>query len=101
MSLVARWLAPSSSKRLEPGFILCNSVFLQRTYLYDYLTESAKGQIKPKADLCAEDSPKKQTNERICFVCFVAFHSKQNKFVNSVFGRIYGAPILLLVSSDL
>ena len=35
------------------------------------------------------------------FVCFFAFHSKQNKFVPSFFGRIYGAPILLLVSSDL
>ena len=29
-----------------------------------------KGQIKPKADLRAVDSPNKQTNERICFVCF-------------------------------
>ena len=32
-------------------------------------------------------------NKRICFVCFFAFHSKQNKFVRSFFGRIYGASI--------
>ena len=30
--------------------------------------EAAKGQIKPKADWRAIDSPKKQTNERICFI---------------------------------
>ena len=41
-----------------------------------------KGQIKPKADWRAIDSPKKQTNKQtICFVCFFAFHSKQNKFI--------------------
>ena len=51
-----------------------------------------KGNIKPKAD-----SPKKRTNEFVLF----AFHSKQNKFVGSIFGRIYGAPILLSVLSDL
>ena len=59
-----------------------------------------KGQIKPKADWHAIDSPKKQTN-KIHFVCFFAFLSKQNKFVRLFFGRIYGKPILLLVLSDL
>ena len=29
-------------------------------------------------------------NEPICFVCFFAFHGKQNKFICSFFGRIYG-----------
>ena len=27
----------------------------------------AKGQIKPKVDWCAIDSPKKQKNELVCF----------------------------------
>ena len=49
-----------------------------------------KGQIKPKADLPDEDSPKK--NERICFVCFFAFHSKQNKFVHSFLGESMERP---------
>ena len=40
-------------------------------------------------------------NGRICFVCFFAFLSKQNKFVRWLFWRINGAPILLFVSSDL
>jgi hypothetical protein len=31
-------------------------------------TGSSKGQIKPKADWRAKDSPKKRTNKRICFV---------------------------------
>ena len=54
-------------------------------------TEPIKGQIKPKADYCAVDSPHK-TNELICFVC---------KLVRSFFGRICSAPKLLLVLSDL
>ena len=40
-------------------------------------------------------------NEPICFVCFFAFHGKQNKFVRLVFGKIYGVPKLLLVLFDL
>ena len=40
-------------------------------------------------------------NKWICFVCFFAFHDKQNKFVRSFFGRIYGVPNLLSVLSDL
>ena len=56
-----------------------------------------KGQIKPKADWRDIDSPKK----RICFVCFFAFHSKKKKSVPLFFGRIYGAPKLLSVLSDL
>ena len=58
---------------------------------------STKGQIKPKADLRAVDSPKKRTNEFVLF----AFHGKQNKFFRSIFGRIYGAPKLPFVLSDL
>ena len=42
-----------------------------------------------------------KTNKQICFVCFFAFHGKQNKFVRLFFGWIYGAPKLLLVLSDL
>ena len=45
-----------------------------------------KGQIKPKADWRAVDSPKKQTNE-YGFFC----HEKKILF----FGTIYGAPICL------
>ena len=56
-----------------------------------------KGQIKPKADWRAIDSPKKQTNKQICFVCFFAFHNKQNKLF---LGRIYGIPKLFSVLSD-
>ena len=42
-----------------------------------------------------------KTNKWISFVCFFAFHGKQNKFVRLFFGRIYGPPKLLLVLSDL
>ena len=42
-----------------------------------------------------------EMNERIFFVCFFAFHGKQNKFVCLIFGRTYGAPKLLSVLSDL
>ena len=65
------------------------------------VVRSGKGQIKPKADWRAADSPKKRTNEQICFVCFFAFHDKQNKLVRLFFGRIYGGPKLLMVLSDL
>ena len=39
-----------------------------------------KGQIKPKADLCAVDSPKKRMKEFVLFA-FFAFQGKQNKFI--------------------
>ena len=79
-----------------------------------------KGQIKPKADWRAIDSPKKRTNE--IFFChdspeiletwnfdfkFQVYSDckakKQNKLVSSVFGRIYGAPMpnMLTVLSGL
>ena len=42
---------------------------------------NTKGQIKPKADWRAADSPKKQTNEFV-FVAFLLFTAKkQNSFV--------------------
>ena len=70
----------------------------------------AKGQIKPRADWRAIDSPKKRTNEFLFFLLyspeiletwnfdfkFQVFpdgHGKKTKFVSSFFGRIYGAPI--------
>ena len=59
-----------------------------------YFGKIPKGQIKPKADWRAVDSPKNQTNEFV-------FHSKQNKFIHSFFGRIYDAPKLLSVLFDL
>ena len=49
----------------------------------------AKGQIKPKADWDAVDSPKKRTNE------WSWKAKKQNRFVRSFFWRIYSAPIYL------
>ena len=61
---------------------------------------SLKGQIKPKAGLAHRRFSQK-TNERIWFVCYEKQKRKQNKFVCSFFGRIYGAPILLSVLSDL
>ena len=54
----------------------------------------AKGQIKPKTDWRAVDSPKK----RICLFAFLLFTANKT---NSFFGRIYFAPKLLLVLSDL
>ena len=60
----------------------------------------AKGQIEPKADWSAVDSPKKQTNEVVLlpFLFFTA--NKPNLFV-CFFGSIYDTPKLLLVLSDL
>jgi hypothetical protein len=55
-----------------------------------------KGQIKPKADFRAIDSPKKLMNKFFLFLfCF------QIKFVCSFLGRIYKASILLSVLTDL
>ena len=54
--------------------------------------------IKPKADWRDVDSPQKTTN----LLCLLfAFHGKQNKFIRLFFVRIYGAPNLLSVLSDL
>ena len=55
-----------------------------------------KDQIKPQADWRAVDSPK-----QICFVCFFAFHGKENKFHCLFFGRIYGVRKPLSVLSNL
>ena len=49
-----------------------------------------KGRIKPKAVLARRRFSQK-TNKQICFVC--REKQKQNKFIRSFFGRIYGAPI--------
>ena len=51
-----------------------------------------KGQIKPKA-VWARRKLSQKTNEQICFVCQEKQKSKQNKFVRSFFGRIYGSSI--------
>ena len=54
-----------------------------------------KGQIKPKADWRAADSPKKQTNEFV-FVAFLLFTAKKKRkkeIVRLFFGRIYGVQI--------
>ena len=59
-----------------------------------------KGQLISKADWRAMDSPKKQTDEFV-FVCFFTLHGKQIKFVRSIFGRIYGAPICFSKLTDL
>ena len=81
-------------------FLSCKVWQLQR-WENDYKTVSvvlsknlldwkpAKGQIKPKADWHAVDSPKKWKNE---FVLFTV-KSKQTKFLSSFFGRIYSTPI--------
>ena len=61
-----------------------------------------KGQIKPKADWRAADSPKKQTNEFV-FVAFLLFTAKKKKERNCsfVFWENLRRPNLLLVLSDL
>ena len=51
---------------------------------------NAKGQIKPKADWRAVDSPKKRTNKYFFFCC----EKQKNKFVRLFFGRICGTTIL-------
>ena len=66
----------------------------------DLISDEAKGQIKPKADWLAVDSPKKGTNKFVLFA-FFAFHCKQNKFVCLFLGRISGKPKLLSLLSDL
>ena len=59
----------------------------------------AKGQLISKAIYGLLTSPKYKG--QICFVCFFTLHGKQIKFVRSFFGRIYGAPNLLSVLSEL
>ena len=71
---------------LKPEFF----VLLQLRFLF------TKGQIKPKADWCAVDSPKKRTNEGTNLFCLLFLF-----FTAFVFGRIYSAQILLSVLSDL
>jgi hypothetical protein len=53
---------------------------------------ATKGQIKPKADLGAVDSPRKQTNKFV-FFAVKSKKSNKNKFICSFFGRICGVPI--------
>ena len=53
-----------------------------------------KGQIKPKTDWRAVDSPKKRTNEFAFFDMKSCYVVKSNA-VRSFFGRIYGAPFCL------
>ena len=60
-----------------------------------------KGQIKPKANWRAVDSPKKRTNELGLFAILLFTANKINLFARSFFGRMYCTPILLLVLSDL
>ena len=43
--------------------------------------KSVKGQIKPKADWRAVDSPKKQTNEFVLFAFLLFTANKTNSFV--------------------
>ena len=59
-----------------------------------FLSLFGKGQIKPKADWRAVDSPKKRMNE-FGFFAVKSKKAKKNKFVHSFFGRIYGTPICL------
>ena len=44
--------------------------------------DCTKGQIKPKADWCAVDSPKKQTNEFVLFAVKSKKANKTNSFVH-------------------
>ena len=49
-----------------------------------------KGQIKPKANWARHRFSQK-TNVQICFVCREKQKSKQNGYIPSFVGRIYGA----------
>ena len=83
-----------------------------KTLIFQNSNENiAKGQIKPKADLRAIDSPKKRTDEFVFFAMTVRKYLKlevsissfkyfqtvkqKTKFISSVFGRIYGTQICL------
>ena len=57
------------------------------------LHHSTKGQIKPKVDWRAKDSPKKQRKN--FFFAYLPFTAKKTKFVCLFFGRIYGGQICL------
>ena len=85
----------------EGGFLFSGTFAFTRIFLKFRYSEKAtkfgknlplKGQIKPKAVWALRRFSQK-TNERICFVCHEKQKSKQNKFVHSFFGRIYGVPI--------
>ena len=65
-----------------------------QSLLHPHNCQSAKGQIKLKADWRAIDSPKKM-NEQSCSFCQEKQKSKKKKFVYSFFGRISSAPIYL------
>ena len=58
----------------------------------------ANGQIKPKADWRAVDSPKKQTNKFVFFAFSLFTANKTNSFLRFLGESM--VPILLLVLSD-
>ena len=53
----------------------------QKSFLLRYHFFSTKGQIKPKADLRAVDSPKKRTNKFVLFAFLLFTANKTNSFV--------------------
>ena len=59
-----------------------------------------KGQIKPKADWHAIDSPQKRTDECL-FLCFFTLHGKKNQIRSFVFWENLRPANLLTVLSDL
>ena len=62
----------------------CNSLIYVNLKDYILLTSKiycTKGQIKPKTDWRAVDSPKKQTNEFVLFVFLLFMANKTNSFV--------------------
>ena len=56
------------------GYAICSSIQKSRGIL-------AKGQVKPKADWCAINSPKKWTNEFVLFAFLLFTANKTNLFV--------------------
>ena len=75
------------NKRVHTSFIL----HVHLIYYWQAVV-SIKGQIKPKAD-CHD---RKYLELEISISSCKYFRTvKKNKFVRSVFGRIYGAPICL------
>ena len=58
--------------------------------VWDFRSRELKGQLIPKADLRAIDSPKKRTDEFVLFA-FLLFTSKKKNHSFGFFWRIYGA----------
>ena len=88
-------------------FLECSKVYFSvriNSYIRHFFVNRklllCKGELISKAIYGLPTSPKKRT-DKFVFFAFFTLHGKQNKFVRSVFWRIYCSPIWFLVLSDL